>query len=191
MDKINYWDREEVIERIQQLYRCGRDISYVGVLENYPTLLFASVYYYKNWGSAITSAGLDYSKVRKQQVWSKEKIMSQLKKYKMEKQDFRYNEFEKKYPKLFHAAVYHLGSWENACSVIGLNYRKIKKFTDWNREKIKKKIKLLYKKGIDISYRAMRKSGEGKLVSAGNFYFGNWGKAVIAGGLSYAEIRKK
>jgi len=191
MNSTNCWDREEVKERIQQLYRLGKDLSYVGVLKNYPRLLFAGVYYYKNWAIAVTSAGIDYSKVRKQEFWSKEKIINQLKKYKKEKQDFRYNEFGKRHPKLFHASCYHFGSWENACSVIGLNYKKIKKFTNWNREKIKKKIKYLYKKGIDISYRAMRDSGKGKLVSAGNFWFGNWGKAVCACGLCYAKIRKK
>jgi len=188
---MNFWDREEVKERIQQLYRLERDISYVGVLENYPKLLFAGVHYYKNWGSAVTSAGIDYSKVRKQESWSKEKIMKLLKMYKNKKEDFRYNEFEKKYPKLFHAAVYHLGSWENACSIIGLNYKKIRGFTDWNREKIKRKIIYLYKKGVDISYRVMRRTGYTNLISAGNFWFGNWGKAVISSGLPYDEIRKK
>ncbi len=29
------------------------------------------------------------------------------------------------------------------------------------------------------------------LISAGCFYFGNWGKAIIASGLSYAKIRRK
>ena len=44
---------------------------------------------------------------------------------------------------------------------------------------------------MDISYKVMRKSDKGELVSAANFWFGGWGKAIIACGLPYAEIRKK
>ena len=47
------------------------------------------------------------------------------------------------------------------------------------------------KKGMDIFYKAMRKSDKDGLVSAANFWFGGWGKAIGICGLPYAEIRKK
>ena len=185
------WDREEVIAQIKYRHSRSQDISYVGVLEEFPHLLFAAVHYFKNWGVAVTSAGIDYSKVRREKVWSKKRIIRLLKRYRKKGESFRYNEFERKHPKLFHAACYHLGSWKNALSVIGIDYRKVKKFTDWNREKIKRKIKSLHRKGFDLSYGAMRRNGYTSLVTAGCFYFNNWGKAIIASGLPYADIRRK
>jgi len=188
---MNYWDREEVIAQIEYRHRLGRNISYVGVLEEFPCLLFAAVYYFKNWGVAVTSAGIDYSKVRREKVWSKKRIIGVLKRYKKKKEDFRYNEFQRKHPKLFAASCYHFGSWKNTLSVIGMDYNKVKRFTNWNREKIKRKIVSLSRKGNDLSYQGMRELGYISLISAASFCFGNWGKAVLASGLPYAEIRRK
>ena len=126
---MNYWDREEVIAQIKYRHRLSRNISYVGVLEEFPHLLFAAVYYFKNWRVAVTSAGMDYSKV--------------------------------------------------------------KKLKSWNREKIKRKIVSLSRKGNDLSYQGMRESGYINLISAASFCFGNWGKAVLASDLPYADIRRK
>lgn len=58
------WDREEVRIRITQLYRLGKDISYTGVWEEHPHGLFAAGHYFPNWSHAVTSCGIDYSKVR-------------------------------------------------------------------------------------------------------------------------------
>ena len=125
---MNYWDREEAVKQIREFHSLGRDISYTGVLQECPRLLFAGVNYFKNWGVAVTSAGIDYSKVRRREVWSEEKI--------------------------------------------------------------KEKILSLYRKGLDLSYKVMGESGY-SLISAGCFYFGNWGKSIIASGLPYTKIRRK
>jgi len=152
----------------------------LGVLEEFPHLLFAAVHYFKNWGVAVTSAGIDYSKVRREDVWSKKRIINLLKRYKKKKESFRYNEFQRKHPKLFAAACYHFGSWKNALSVIGMDYSKVKKLKTWNREKIKRKINFLYRKGDALYYQGMRESGDISLISTASFCFGNWGKAVLA-----------
>ena len=178
------WDREEVIAQIKYRHRLSQDISYVGVLEEFPHLLFAAVHYFKNWGVAVTSAGIDYSKVRREEVWSRKRIIRLLKRYKKKGEGFRYNEFERRHSKLFAAACYHFGSWKNALSVIGIDYNKVKKFTSWNREKIKRKILSLYRRRLDLSYSAMRRTGYTSLISAASFCFGNWGKAVLALGAS-------
>ena len=185
---MRIWDREEVIAQIKYRHSCHKDISYVGVLEEFPHLLFAAVHYFKNWGIAVSSAGIDYRKVRREEVWSKKRIIRLLKRYKKKGEGFRYNEFERKHPKLFHASCYHFGSWKNALSVIGIDYSKIKKVKTWNREKIKRKIISLYRKDLDLSYSAMRRNGYTSLVAAGCFYYSNWGKAIVASDLPYVEI---
>jgi hypothetical protein len=72
------------------------------------------------------------------------------------------------------------------------NYNKVKRFTAWDRRKIKRRILYLYKKNKDISYKVMRRSGRINLISAVNYYLTDgWGKAVSACGLNYDKIRKK
>lgn len=188
---MELWDREEVIIRIKQLYRLNKDISYVGVLKRYPLLLFAAVHYFPNWGKAVTVSGIDYNRVRRQQVWSRKRIKEELMQYQKAKESLNYNDFARNHLKLVSAASYHFGSWGNAVRSIGINYQSLLGFTTWGREKIKRRIRSLYRKGEDISYSALEKKDGIALISAASHYFGNYGKAVIAGGLPYEEIRKK
>ena len=185
------WDRDEVLFQIRRRYQENLDLSYSGVLEDSPRLLFAAVHYFKNWGIAVTSAGIDYNKVRRVETWSREKIKMQLRRLKRKGVSFRYNEFEKDYLKLLAAACYHFGSWKNALSAVGIDYQSLQRFTTWSRQKVKRRIRSLYQKEKDISYSALKKSGKIALLSAASHYFSNWGKAVLAAGLPYAEIRRK
>jgi hypothetical protein len=185
------WDREEVRIRIAQLWRVGKDISYTGVLEEHPLLLFAGVNYHRNWACAVTSAGIDYEKVRRQEVWSKRRIRRELQALHRKGEDLSYNVFERNHRKLFHAAVYHFGAWQNALSSIGVDYEKIRKLKRWSRQKVRDRIRNLSKKGVDLSYRAMFRQGRGAVVSMGLFYYGAWAAAVESAGLDYGSIRKK
>ena len=185
------WDRDEVLFQIRRRYQENLDLSYSGVLEDSPRLLFAAVHYFKNWGIAVTSAGIDYNKVRRVETWSREKIKMQLRRLKRKGVSFRYNEFEKDYLKLLAAACYHFGSWKNALSAVGIDYQSLQRFTTWSRQKVKRRIRSLYQKEKNISYSALKKSGKIALLSAASHYFSNWGKAVLAAGLPYAEIRRK
>lgn len=185
------WDREEVRIRIAQIYSLGRDISYTGVLQEHPLLLFAAVHYFPNWATAVTSSGIDYGKVRRQEVWSKSRIRRELVRLHREGENLSYNEFERRHPKLFHAAVYHYGSWANALSAIGVDYRKIRKLRRWSRQKVTEEIRRLERKGVDLSYRAMFAQSHGPVVSMGLFYFGSWQEAVSRSGFDYSSVKKK
>ncbi len=71
---MEIWDREEVVKQIREFHSLGRDISYTGVLQECPRLLFAGVNHFKNWGDAVTSAGIDYSKVGEGKYGVKKKL---------------------------------------------------------------------------------------------------------------------
>jgi len=185
------WDSEEVKIRITQLYRLGKDISYTGVWEEYPHLLFAAQHYFPNWGYVVTSCGIDYHKVRRHQAWSRKRVKKHLMTLKEKGEDLSYNQFEKNHLTLLHAAQYHFGSWETALSSIGIDYSKVRKLKNWSKEKIKSRIKNLKNKGIDLSFRAMFKQGYGVVVSMGCFYYGSWRRAIEKAGFDYTKIRKR
>lgn len=187
------WDNEEVKVRIKQLWRQAKDISYSAILDKHPHLLFAAVHYFRNWGHAVASCGIDYEKVRRQLVWSREKVIKELKKHKGEDTELSYNAFERKHPKLFHAAVYQFGSWKRALSFIDVDYKKVRKWPrrSWSKKKITSKINALKNKGIDLSFRAMFKQGYGAVVSMGAFYFGSWRRSIEQAGFDYDKIKKR
>ena len=188
---MNLWDRAEVMLRINQLHRLNRDLSYTGVWDEYPELLFAAIYYFKNWSHALTSCGIDAKKARRHQIWSRNRIKRELISLNKQGEDLSWKEFEKKHRFLLYAGIEYFGTWKNALSTIGLDYSKIKKPHEWSKEKILKEIMSLKEQGIDLSYRAMRRQGYGDLLGSGQFYFGNWGKAVIKAGLDYNKIKKR
>jgi len=188
---MNFWDREEVMIRIKQMYRGNNDISYTGVLRRYPLLLFAAVHYFPNWGKAVTAAGIDYTKVHRQQVWNRKRIKEELMQYQKAGGSLSYNEFERQHPKILHASLYHFGGWKNVLSAIGVNYRAVRKLEKWNKKKVKERIRTLKEKGMDLSWRAMFRQGQGVVVSMANYYYGSWQRAITRTGLNYQEIKKK
>jgi hypothetical protein len=193
-DKISrMWDYEEVKLRIKQLYRQGKDISYSAILDKHPHLLFAAVHYFRNWGQAVASCGIDYKKVRRQRVWTRENIIRELKRHKKEGADLSYNAFERQDSKLFHAAQYQFGSWKRALSFIDVDYKKVRKWPgrSWSKKKITSRIKALKNKGVDLSFRAMFKQGYGAVVSMGAFYFGSWRRSIEQAGFDYEKIKKR
>ena len=186
-----YWDREEVMIRIRQLYRLRRDISYVGISKTYPLLLYAAHHYFSGWAGAVNSAGIDYNKVRRQVSWSRKRIKEELLSLYREGEDLSYNKFEKRHPKLLHAAQYHFGSWEKALSCLRIDYQKVRKVNNWSREKILETIRRFQSEGVDLSPKAMHKDGNGAVVSAAQFFYGSWREAISRAGLDYSRIRKR
>lgn len=185
------WDSEGVQQQIGRLHRLGEDLSYTGVWHEHPELLFAAIHYFGNWGRAVTACGLDYDKIRRVQVWNRRRIECELRQWRRKRVDLSYNRFERRQPKLFHAAVYHYGSWKRALAAIGVDYRKVRRPEPWSREKVVRRIKQLKRRGVDLSHNAMFAQGHGVAVSMGNYYYGGWPQAIRKAGLDYKQIRKK
>ena len=149
------------------------------------------LYYFKNWSHALTSCGIDPIKARRHEIWSRNRIKRELINLSKQGEDLSWKESEKKHRFLLYAGIEYFGTWEKALSTIGLDYSKIKKPHEWSKEKIIKEIKALNEKGIDLSWRAMRRQGYGPLHTMSSFYFGSWRKAVTEAGLDYNKICKR
>ena len=185
---MNIWDREEIMLRIKQLYRMNKDVSYTGMLDEYSELLGAAQYYFLNWGKAVTACGIDYTKVRRHETWSRKRVTKELMGLKKKGEDFTYTGFERRHRKLAPMALYYFGKWDNALSSVGV---KLKRPDGWSKERIVKEIRTLKEKGVDLSWRAMRKQGYGPLHTMSHFYFGSWREAIKKAGLDYNKIKKR
>ena len=185
---MNIWDSEEIMFRIKQLHRMNQDLSYTAMLDDYSELLGAAQHYFANWGKAVTACGIDYTKVRRNQAWSRKRITKELMKLKKKGEDFTYTGFERRHRQLAPMALYYFGKWDNALSSIGV---KLERPEGWSKERIIKEIRVLKEKGVDLSWRAMRKQGYGPLHAMSHFYFGSWRRAVNKAGLDYNKIKKR
>ena len=83
------------------------------------------------------------------------------------------------------------GSWTNAHEACGIDYVSSRNYRKWMRNKIVKEIKRLRKEGSSLRPSILRKNGMTSLVSAAEYHFGSWRRAVETSGIDYSFGRKK
>ena len=93
------------------------------------------------------------------------------------------------YSSLGHAAIkkYRFGSWENALRAVGIDYTKIRKYREWDREKIKEEILRLHRDGIPVNSKNIQKIYPA-LYHASRNKFNSWREAIEYAGLDYKKI---
>jgi len=86
---------------------------------------------------------------------------------------------------LYHVACKVFGSWSNALSECGIDYYKARNHDKWSNERILRAIKELHNQGKSLRPSRLRNNGNMKLLSAANYHFRSWRKAVEASGIEY------
>jgi len=91
----------------------------------------------------------------------------------------------KEHSALYHGACKVFGSWREALKESGINYEKALNHKKWSREKIVKAIKRLRHEGKSLRPSQLRNNGGVKLLSAAEYHFGSWRRAVEVSGCNY------
>ena len=96
----------------------------------------------------------------------------------------------KEHPKLYLKARKLFGSWKKALETCGIDYEKARNHKKWSREKIVKGIKELSLKSHSLKLKDLRKKGMISIISAAQYHFGSWRKAVEYSGVYYPSGRR-
>jgi hypothetical protein len=97
----------------------------------------------------------------------------------------------KEYTNLYIKACKAFGSWRKALEACGIDYESSRNNKKWNREKIRKEIKRLNNSGSPLRPSVLRRNGRTKLISAAEYHFGSWRKAVESCGIDYSFGRNR
>ncbi len=97
----------------------------------------------------------------------------------------------KSYSSLYVKACKAFGSWRNALEACGIDYESARNNRKWTRERIIGEIQRLRTGGECLRPSVLRKNGRTTLVSAAEYHFGSWRKAVEYCGLDYSFGRRK
>ncbi|MEQ9618420.1 MAG: hypothetical protein RIG61_04520 [Deltaproteobacteria bacterium] len=97
----------------------------------------------------------------------------------------------KEHTNLYIKACKVFGSWRNAVEACGIDYESTRNNKKWNREKIHKEIKRLKKKGYNLRPSVLREEGMTTLISAAEYHFGSWRRAVESCGFEYTCGRNR
>lgn len=104
------------------------------------------------------------------------------------KKPLNYLHYAQHYPDVHAAAIRLFGSWKKAIEACGIDYKSVRKYRTWTREKVIEEIKKRYEAGQDISSNHIQHHGK-SLYMAAVTRFKSWGKAINAAGIDYSHIR--
>lgn len=97
----------------------------------------------------------------------------------------------KSHSSLYVKACKAFGSWRNALEACGIDYERARNNRKWTRERIVREIKSLGTGGRCLRPSILRKNGMTTLVSAAEYHFGSWRRAVESCGFDYSFGRRK
>ena len=132
------WNRERIIERIQELHKKGEDLSWRRVsLEGDPQLAAAATKrkHFGSWGLAIAAAGLDYDQIRRYRDWDESTIKIKLTELHAQGAEMNAKQMEESDTALITAARRRFESWDGALTAAGLDYKTIALRAPFKRRK--------------------------------------------------------
>src|SRR5688572_17952298 len=147
---LNRWSKDEIGLEILRLYASQQPLSYGEMQKRNVRLLRAATRYFGSWQNAIEYAGLDYDKIRKYQVWTRERIVEQISKYHQEGHDLSWRHVATELdPALAAAAIRanRFGAWQEALAAAGLDYDEIRRHRAWDGEQVLDEIRRRHSSG--------------------------------------------
>ncbi|HOC92759.1 MAG TPA: hypothetical protein PKH33_10380 [bacterium] len=185
------WNREKVKEAIRKRYKEGKNLNMKAIREEDMGLMNAGTKHFGNWKSAIEAAGIDYEKITLIPIWTKERVLKNIKQLQASDADLISRKVAAEHGRLFWWAVRFFGGWEKAVRAAGItNYDDYRKIRQWDERKVKMFIRNRLKEGRKINVSAVHQD-DGGLVRGASRIFGTWEKAVEAACINYEKHRKK
>jgi hypothetical protein len=155
-------------------------------------LLRAANRYFGSWKNAIEYAGLDYNKIRRYQVWTRDRIIEQILSYHRAGRDLSWRHISTVLdPPLAAAAIRanRFGNWQCALEAAGLDYEEIRRHRAWEDAEILEELRRRNAAGesLRVSDAAVECPA---LVAAARRRFNGWYEAISAAGLDEWDARR-
>jgi len=127
--KYQRWDRERIVERIQQLHAHGADLSWRSVSTHLDPPLAAAALRsngFSSWREAIRAAGLDIDAVARYKFWNRERVVEEIQSLRAQGHLLSSKLMQDDNQALFCAARRRFGSWDNALEAAGFDVASIR-----------------------------------------------------------------
>ncbi|BDI31155.1 hypothetical protein CCAX7_32060 [Capsulimonas corticalis] len=184
------WSKESIAMEIVSMYESGENLNYSSVAANNLSLLRAATRYFGTWEAAVNFSGLDYEQIRRYKSWTRERIIARIQELHSQGVDLSWrNVCLNVDPQLAAAATKksHFGSWREALESSGLNYDDIRRYREWDDERVLAMVREFHKNGAGLNAKNME-AEDITLITAARRRFDSWHQALTAAGLDYREI---
>lgn len=184
------WSKESIAMDILSMYESGENLNYSSMAANNLSLLRAATRYFGTWEAAVNFSGLDYELIRRYKSWTRERILARIRELHAQDVDLSWrNVCLNVDPQLAAAATKksHFGSWREALESAGLDYDAIRRYREWDDDRVINMVKELHVDGTRLNAKNIE-TEDITLITAARRRFDSWHQALTAAGLDYTEI---
>jgi len=184
------WSKEAIGLEIVSMYESGENLNYSNMATNNLPLLRAATRYFGTWEAAVSFAGLDYDSIRRYKSWTRERIIARIQELHEQGADLSWrNVCLNIDPQLAAAATKksHFGSWREALESAGLDYDAIRRYREWDDDRVLTMVKEFHANGVELNAKNVE-SEDITLITAARRRFDSWHEALTAAGLDYRDI---
>ena len=127
-------------------------------------------------------------------VWTKQRIIAELKALHRKKRDLSYNSLAKTNQALVSAAAYHFKSYRTAIEKAGIDYSEVVRRPRWTKPRVIALIKQAKRKSQDLNWASVTKRrddlGRAAFAAIQGRLFGSWDRALHAAGLDSDDVSR-
>src|SRR4051794_14561654 len=140
------WDKQNILQKLRQMHKSGKDLSYNAMCRTMQPLLSASAYHFGSYRKAIEKSGIDYAEVMRRPRWTKPLIIGLIKQAKRKGEDLHWSAVTRRRDELGKAAFASLqprlfGRWDRALHAAGLDADEVSRYRKWDRNSIVSELK--------------------------------------------------
>ena len=187
------WSKESIALEILSMYESGENLNYSSVATSNLALLRAATRYFGTWEAAVNFAGLNYDKIRRYKSWTRDRIIDRIKELHGQNVDLSWrNVCLNVDPQLAAAATKksHFGSWREALEASGLDYDSIRRYREWDDNRILEMVREYARAGKPLNAKNVELE-DITLITAARRRFDSWHQALTAAGLDYRQIVRR
>lgn len=189
------WDKASILRRIKQLHRAGADLSYNAMTRRHQALLSAAAYHFGSYRAAVLKAGIDYAMVTRRPRWTRQRIISLIKRARRSDQDLHWSAVIARGDELSKAAFASLqkrlfGSWARALHAAGLHADEIGLYRDWDKHEIAWELRARRAECLPLNSGDVQKD-DPALHAAAIRYFKTYDRALRAAKIRPSTVRKR
>jgi hypothetical protein len=184
------WSKESIAMEIVSMYESGENLNYSTIASTSLSLLRAATRYFGTWEAAVNFAGLDYDQIRRYKSWTRDRIIGRIQELHKQGVDLSWrNVCLNVDPQLAAAATKksHFGSWREALESSGLDYDAIRRYREWDDQRVLQMVRDFHAKGKELNAKNMEQE-DITLITAARRRFDSWHQALTAAGLDYRQI---
>ena len=189
------WDKTNILQKLRQLHKAGKDLSYNAMCRSMQALLSAAAYHFGSYRAAVEKAGIDYAEVIRRPRWTKQLIIKLIKNAKRKGEDLHWSAVTKRRDEVGKAAFASLqprlfGRWDRALHAAGLDADEVARYRKWDRNSIVFELKSRVQDREPLNSGAIQTEDPG-LHAAAVRHFGSYDKAMSAARIDPSSVRQR